>query len=468
MQIKSLRNGNRSKIVFLVRFFRFFLFLIPLCFLFCRSGSSTFPWSENPFDIDSRDGGRIQILTLDDVVSQRDPVSRPLPFRDQKILFSGLDQLVQSDFFPLRDRSFALLTNATAVDQNLDHILPLLLRSGNRPMLVLEPEHGLYGNEDELNAGELRRGKKDGLRILSLYSPEHRAPREEDLIGIDLILVDIFNLPVRCYTYISTLTYILEEAERLDIEVLILDRPNPYGFWRARGATVRPDYASFVSLAPVPYLYSLTPGEYALHMAATRFPRLRLRVIPVLGYERDSSETVLRQAWINPSPHIPDPETALVYAGLVFLEGTNVSVGRGTARPFIYTGAPWLRAGRLIRELRALKLPGLQISAVKFTPRYSLYTDEICNGIQFLPLSIDFQPLRTGYEYLRLIRKLHPKHFEYRMSVANPDRYFMDYLWGGSELRESLDKNRPWSKFQAQWEREAGDFEEAVAPHRLY
>ena len=311
----------------------------------------------------------------------------------------------------------------------------------------------------------MRREPEFGLRILSLYS-QRRKPALEHVEDIDLIVVDIANLPVRCYTYVSTLTYILEIAEATGIEELILDRPNPYGFWRAQGSFVDADYISFVSEAPTPFLYSLTPGEYARYMVDLRFPNVRLNIITVAGYERDEVDAPLRKSWINPSPNIPSLEAALVYPGLVFFEGVDFSLGRGTTRPFVYSGAPWLDAANVAARLRELELPGVEIAEVSFRPNASFYRGRQCRGIQLTPVSLDFDPLRTGYEYMRLVRELHPDRF--KLKKRRDGRYFMDVLWGGPDYRRSLEANLPYERFAATWAREAELFEELVADYRLY
>ena len=379
-------------------------------------------------------------------------------------LFTGLDALSQDNFGLLRGRSFALLTNSTGLDRNLKSGLDLMLQAGVKPALVFEPEHGLYGHYDQAGPDGVRYEPVRGLRILSLYAKRKR-PAPRHLAGLDLIVVDIQSLPVRCYTYISTLTYLMEAAERQGIELMVLDRPNPYGFWRAQGSMLDPRFASFVGTAPVPFLFSLTPGEYAYYMASTRFKRLNLSVLRVAGYERKHTDGVLRQSWINPSPNIPSVESALVYPGLVFFEGTNFSLGRGTTRPFVYSGAPWLDSKTVVEELRKLRLPGVQIAEVVFTPTASKYKGETCRGVQILPVSTDFDPLRTGYEYMRIIRINHPHQFQI---IGRGGKFFMDRLWGGLEYRRAITNYTTWANFRDSWKDQAADFEDRVERYRLY
>ncbi len=379
-------------------------------------------------------------------------------------VFSGLDLMNADGFSLLRGRSFALLTNATGLDHNLERGLDLMLKSGIRPFLLLEPEHGLYGFEDRVLDDSMREEPRTGIRIVSLYSKK-RKPTAADLAGVDIIVVDIHNLPVRCYTYVTTLTYVLEAAEELGIQVMILDRPNPYGFWHAAGALLEESQRSFISFAPVPYMYSMTPGEYALWLAVMRLRGLRLSIVLTAGYERSSEVTHSGYAWINPSPNIPSMEAALVYPAVVFFEASNFSVGRGTTRPFVYTGAPWLRSTEVLGELRALKLPGAVFGEIAFTPTASEYHGQICRGIQIIPTSREFDPIRTGYEYMQIVMRLHPGLLRFRTSG---DRYFIDMLWGDTGFRQALERATPYDDFKRTWIRDGEEFEETVRPFRLY
>lgn len=418
---------------------------------------------ETVLDWEEHDRGRVVLYSLPKTSWPRRILSgRILPHLSGRPLFTGLDALSEDNFNLLRGRSFALLTNSTGLDRNLKSGLDLMLEAGVKPSLVFEPEHGLFGHSEAEGPDGIRNER--GLRILSLFSRRKR-PSPHHLRGLDMIVVDIQSLPVRCYTYISTLTYLMEAAERQGLELMILDRPNPYGFWEAQGSMLDPRFKSFVGTAPVPFLFSLTPGEYAYYMAGTRFRRLNLSVVRVAGYERKHVDGVLRQSWINPSPNIPSVEAALVYPGLVFFEGTNFSLGRGTTRPFVYSGAPWLDSRAVVDELRKLRLPGVQIAEVVFTPTASNYRGETCRGVQILPISTDFDPLRTGYEYMRIVRINHPNRFRI---IGRGGKYFMDRLWGGLGYRAAISNFHTWDYFRSSWQAEADRFEDRVENFRLY
>ncbi len=448
----------------------------------CWSGTIHFPYlpeSRSKFDFDLRRDGQIRIYSLPNCcwpksenaskdsgrISGKRGGKTLLPYRSNVRFFNGLDLLAIDNFALLRGRSFALMTNASGKDRHLQSSLEIMIQAGLRPDLLLEPEHGLYGDLDVPGPSGIRREARYGLSILSLYGARYR-PSRQHLKNIDTIVVDVMNLSVRCYTYISTLTYLMEAAEESGIELMILDRPNPYSFWPVQGSLLRKGYESFVSLAPVPFLYAMTLGEYALYMADLRFHKLYLEVVRVAGFKRKNIRTFLRHSWINPSPNIPSLETALVYPGLVFFEGVNFSLGRGTTRPFVYSGAPWLDSRRVVEQLRKLKLPGVEVSEVVFRPSASIYKNRLNRGIQITPVSTLFDPLRTGYEYMSIVRRLHRRQF--RFLKRKDGRYFIDKLWGGPSYRWAILKNLSYDQFKSTWEKEARHFEQLTEKYRLY
>ncbi len=259
--------------------------------------------------------------------------------------------------------------------------------------------------------------------------------------------------------------YILEVADVLQKEVIILDRPHPYGIWKPMGPYLEEGYESFVSLAPVPFLYSMTPAEFVLYMALHRYHNLKIRIIKMENFDPALVDWVLASTWINPSPNIPDLETSLVYAGMVFFEGTNISLGRGTTRPFIYFGSPWLDNKKVIAELRNLNLPGVNFGLAQFRPAASLYKGELCNGIQIRPVSKDFHPIRTGYELMRIIKKYHS---EFRIIQNAKGEYFIDKLWGNPSYRIAIENNLTYSEFEKLWIKDSEHFYNYIYNIRIY
>lgn len=436
---------------------RSFSYLTLLLSLFITgvvaSGCSSLPYPGDPeeksgLSFDWQREGRIAFFDLpSSMQSEWDEDGRRFGFRRGKPIYTGLDAMALDGFALLKNRSFALLTNATGVDRELNRGIDLMLKNGVRPHLVFEPEHGMFGFQEGLSKKKIRIDPGTGLRIFSLYSSTKK-PDQEILDGVEVIVVDLQNLPVRCYTYISTLTDLMDVAESLGIELMILDRPNPYGFWEPSGAMLDRRFKSFVGSAPVPFLYSMTLGEYANYMAHVRFRDLKLSIVRVAGYHRSDLDPIFHHSWINPSPNIPTFESAVVYPGVVFFEGTNVSLGRGTTRPFVYSGAPWMDEQRVLQELKRLDLPGVSFSSVVFQPTTSLYQGRVARGIQMIPHSREFDPLRTGYEYMRIIKKIHPDEFEI---VRRGGSYFLDRLWGGDSYRRSIEADLSYDEFRELW-----------------
>ncbi|MBX7056859.1 MAG: DUF1343 domain-containing protein [Leptospirales bacterium] len=422
-----------------------------------------FPQTESILKLETLQGERLYRLPR--CCWPEDPVQgAALPDRSRAPLYTGLDAISQDNFALLRYRRFALLTNSSGRDRNLKSGLELMVEAGVRPALLFEPEHGLYGHLDRSLASR-HSDPRYGIPVRSLYSSVKR-PSAQELDGIDLIVVDLDMLPVRCYTYVTTLSYLMESAAALGMEMMVLDRPNPYGFWRASGAFLQDGYRSFVGEAPTPFLYSLTPGEYARYLAAMKLPSLQLSVVEVAGYQRSHTDASLRRSWINPSPNIPSLEAALVYPGMALFEGLEFSLGRGTTRPFVYSGAPWLDSQRVARELRALQLPGVQIGEAAFEPQGSIFAGQTCRGLQITPDSADFDPLRTAYEYMRIIHRLHPEHFKLRRTEDG--RFWMDMIWGGPGFREAALADMDFDSFRRSWAGDGALFEELTAPYRLY
>lgn len=382
----------------------------------------------------------------------------------EKKIYSGLDISEMVVFRYLKNISFGLLTNLTGVNHQLKSILEILYENNMPPRVIFEPEHGIFGTDDFLSSEVVRFHKKYNIPIVSLYSKIKKPPLEY-FNQIDTIVIDIQNLPVRSYTYVSTLTYILETADILQKEVIILDRPHPYGAWNSAGHFLEEGYESFVGEAPVPFLYGLTPGEYSIFMSVFKFKNLKLKVIRMENFDPKNVSWTLANTWINPSPNIPNLESAIMYAGLVFLEGTNLSIGRGTTKPFIYTGSPWLDNETILNEMRKLNLKGVKFGLIEFYPTFSIYKNQKCKGIQIYPVSLEIDPIQVGYEYLRIIKKFHSNQFEF---LKSKNQYLIDKLWGSDSYRIALEHNLEYSEFKKLWISESIFFDSLLNDYKIY
>ena len=295
---------------------------------------------------------------------------------------TGLDVIAADGFAKLSGKRVAVICNQASVDCQYRHILDLLGESSSGFTLVAAfgPQHGLAGTTQD-NMIEWSGEGAESFRypIYSLYG-QHREPTDEMLAGVDLILVDLPDVGARYFTFIWTMTLAMKAAERLGIPLLILDRPNPIGS-QTEGPILEPEFASFVGLHPLPIRHGLTIGEIALLMRTRHYPEAILDVVKVEGWDRNSYADTNGYAWVMPSPNMPTVETAVVYPGSCLIEGTNLSEGRGTTRPFETIGAPWLDGIKLTMSLARLDLPGVVFRPVQFEPTFNKYQGQLCTGV---------------------------------------------------------------------------------------
>ena len=320
---------------------------------------------------------------------------------------------------------------------------------------IFSPEHGFSG---DVQAGVLVPHKS---RIYSLYGA-HRAPTPEMLRGVDLLVYDIQDVGVRFYTYISTLYECMKAAAREGIPLIVLDRPNPIGGDRIEGPLLDASLVSFVGAHPLPIRYGMTVGELARLFNQEGNLGCELRVVPMAGWTRSHWYDETGLVWIPPSPNMPTLTTATLYAGMCLLEGTNLSEGRGTTRPFELVGAPWLDATRLAAALNALELDGVHFRVQSFTPTFSKFKGQVCQGVQIHIVDRDrFDPIACALHLLRQTLDLHPEEFKFH------DQMF-DLLAGQSGLRSDLLQGVEVEQTVASWLPGLEAFRERRSRHLLY
>ncbi|NOZ08842.1 MAG: DUF1343 domain-containing protein [FCB group bacterium] len=387
----------------------------------------------------------------------------------------GIDNLESSGFAELANKNVAVVVNQTSVDRQGRHLVDLLLERKDELHLkvIFTPEHGLRGT---VGAGvQIDDDMLDGspVKIVSLYGSK-RTPSAEDLSGLDLIVYDLQDVGSRYYTYISTLTNILKAAAVHQIPVMVLDRPNPLGGEIVRGPKVVPGFESFVGMHPVPIRYGLTSAELAVMINDQGWlgPGMTadLKLIPLSNWQREMlwPQTGLR--WVATSPNIPDFETALIYNGMCLLEGTNISEGRGTAKPFLTFGAPWIDSEELADDLAALQLPGVDFTAVEFVPesipekaRWPKYQDVACSGFRIrIKDFASCDPLLTAISILQVVRKNYPDKFEFI------DTNYIDKLYGSDSLRKMILQGKSARSIVSGWETDESSFKQLREKYLLY
>jgi uncharacterized protein YbbC (DUF1343 family) len=252
---------------------------------------------------------------------------------------------------------------------------------------------------------------EDGRQVYSLYA-ETRAPSTSMLEGLDAVLVDLPDVGTRVYTFAQTLALFMKKAGELSLPIIILDRPNPIGGVALEGNILDEDMYSFVGLSKVPMRHGFTLAEYALFINSALAMPCPLTVIPMWNWQRDMYFKDTALPWVLPSPNMPSPTTAHIYPGAVLFEGTNVSEGRGTTKPFHLIGAPYLDAQKLCSDLSALKLKGVAFREASFEPCFQKWASQVCYGVEIFPLDKSFKPFLTGLSILEAIIKRYPKDFK--------------------------------------------------------
>ena len=332
------------------------------------------------------------------------------PPRPASVVRSGLDVLVAQDFAPIAGYTVGLVTNQTGIDAQSRRAIDLLAASPRVKLsAIFTPEHGLTGDANT----EVPHGRDaiTGLPVWSLYGNTRR-PTGFMLRGLDLIVFDIQDVGVRYYTYLTTLVYVMEEAARAGVPVLVLDRPNPITGRVVEGPLMDPDLASFTGPHPIPVRTGMTIGEFARMAAVERNIPVSLTIVPLEGWERGRWFDETGLPWVNPSPNIRSLTQALLYAGIGLLESTNVSVGRGTERPFEVVGAPWLDPHRVSQDLNALRLRGVAFEPVVFTPSADMYAGMPCGGVRVVVTDREtIRPVTVGLAIARTLRSRHRDQF---------------------------------------------------------
>lgn len=407
---------------------------------------------------------------------------------------TGLDVLREQGFAALRGQRVGLLCHPASVDRGLTHAAALLHASAAVDLRALfGPQHGLRGEtQDNMVEWEGFRDAATGLPVFSLYG-EHRRPTAAMLDGIDTLVVDLQDVGARYYTFVWTLLLCLDACAQAGKRVVVLDRPNPIGGAAREGALLEPAYASFVGLAPLPMRHGLTLGELALWLrrwrtgpgAASEWraargdapttrvppPPLDLEVVPMRGWRRTMPFDAAGLPWVLPSPNMPTPETALVYPGMCLLEGTELSEGRGTTRPFEIFGAPGVDPDALAARLAEWRLPGAVFRPLHFQPAFQKHAGRLCGGAQIHVLDrAAFRPCLTAVAVLAAVCDAAPAALRWREppyeyeTVKRP----FDILAGGPRLRERIEAGHAPADIAAEWDEGVAAFTAGLGECLLY
>jgi uncharacterized protein YbbC (DUF1343 family) len=370
---------------------------------------------------------------------------------------------------PVKGLRLGLVANPASITPELEHASIALGRAGEL-LALFGPEHGISADAQDLVEVGFARDPVTGLPVFSLYG-KTRAPNARMLVGLDAIVVDLQDVGSRYYTYIYTMLHVLEACAREHKRVVILDRPNPLGGAVVDGNVLDPEYCSFVGMHPLAVRHGMTIGELALMFREELELDVDLRVVRMRGWRRGMSFEQTRIPWVLPSPNMPTVDTAFVYPGGCLIEGTNLSEGRGTTRPFELVGAPWLNGHALAHALEKEGLEGVAFRPVAFTPTFHKHADRLCRGVQVHVL--DRERFSAFLTYLLLIhhaRKQNPGRFgwrepPYEYEYVKPP---IDILCGTDRVRTTIDAGLSPRRLARGWTSEREAFEVRRQRHLLY
>ena len=374
---------------------------------------------------------------------------------------NGIDNLQAADHL-LKGKRLGLVTNHTGVDLSLRSTSVILKEKYDLRFLV-GPEHGVSG---VAQAGQKVQGSTDpktGLPVISLFDGHDKALSTQ-LPEADLMVFDIQDIGVRFFTYIVTLYYTMVLCRKKGIPLLVLDRYNPLGLRKTEGCMLKPEFASHITKFPLPTRHGLTVGEYARYINDTQNIGCALHICPCVGLTRQDDYYSLGVPWVLPTPNVPTMETVLCYIGTCHTEGTNLSTGRGTTKPYELIGAPWLRATEVCKAMNGMGLPGVYFREADFVPTFRDYAGEYCRGFQIHITDREtFQSFRTAILLIQQIRNTH-EEFQFRLR-KDMQRYQMDLLLGQDTMRrEDFDPER----FICEEQKKIEAFLPEVAPYYLY
>ena len=365
-----------------------------------------------------------------------------------------------------------ILANPSSVDHDFRHIVDRLAEAdGFTLAAIFGPQHGFRSDlQDNMIETPHVTDPKRGVPIFSLYS-ETREPTKEMLDLIDVLVIDLQDVGARIYTFIYTMANCLRAAAKTGTPVIVCDRPNPIGGLQVEGPMLERGFESFVGQFPIPMRHGMTVAELAKLFNEQYGIGAPLEIVPMEGWSRELYFDDTEIPWIMPSPNMPTLDTAIVYPGTVLFEGTMVSEGRGTTRPFELIGAPWLDGAALAERLNRTGLHGVRFREVVFEPTFQKHAKVPCGGCQIHVMSRwDFEPVKAGVAVLRECYGLAPDQFKWREPPYEyeHDKMPIDILAGSTQLREQIEQQVPIDDIAENWRAGVTQFEELRKPYLLY
>ncbi|WP_353684684.1 DUF1343 domain-containing protein [Thermodesulfovibrio sp. 3907-1M] len=388
------------------------------------------------------------------------------------MVHSGIDRFEKTlprRFYGLRA---GVLIHPASVSRKLIYTKDILFESKKiRVKAFFGPQHGIFGDtQDNMIEWEGFVDKITGLPVYSLYG-KTRKPTAQMLDGIEVFIVDLQDIGARYYTFIWTMALCMEACEEKGIPMVVLDRVNPIGGHLTEGPVLKVEFSSFVGLHPLPVRHGMTIGEIAMYFRQQFYPKLALTVIPLYGWKRNQWFDKTGLPWVIPSPNMPTIDAATVYPGMCLLEGTILSEGRGTTRPFEIFGAPFIEPEKLVKRLNEFKLKGVFFRPLYFNPTFNKFSGKLCGGAQIHVIDREkFKPFKTAIAVLLTVKELYPEvnlwrepPYEYEF-----EKLPFDILAGSYRLREEIEKGSPLKDIEQWWSEENEEFEKIRNNYLIY
>lgn len=383
----------------------------------------------------------------------------------------GLENLLSAKE-PFGEARVGLIAHPASVDSQLRHAADLFAERSDIELAALfGPQHGIRGEtQDNMIEWEGFSDPATGLPVYSLYG-EHRKPSPEMMEGLDALVFDVQDVGTRVYTFIYTMALAMEACAETGRKMYVLDRPNPIGGRHVEGGLLDTRFKSFVGLYPLPMRHGMTVGELAKMFNEAFGIGCDLTVAPMTGWRREMRFDETELPWVMPSPNMPTLETATVYPGTVLFEGTNVSEGRGTTRPFELIGAPWIDARRLAESMERRNHPGARFRPAHFQPTFHKGAGEICGGVQVHVTNADvFRPYAAGLMLLEEIYRQDPEKFAWKQPPYEYEyeKLPIDCILGTDAVRLALEADEPLRHVMDSWKKEEGAFLKQRRKYLLY
>jgi uncharacterized protein YbbC (DUF1343 family) len=382
----------------------------------------------------------------------------------------GSDRLFSSGL--ARGRRVGVVCNPASVDHDLRHIADrLAVHPRARLTALFGPQHGFRSDvQDNMIETRHTRDEVRKVPVFSLYS-DTREPTAEMLRGLDLLVVDLQDIGARIYTFVYTMANCLRAGRKHGVSVVVCDRPNPIGGEAVEGPVLATGFESFVGQFPTPMRHGMTIGELARLFNDYFGIGAELHISPMEGWSREMYYDATDLPWVMPSPNIPTLDSAIVYPGTVLFEGTSLSEGRGTTRPFELVGAPWIDAEAFAARMQALNLPGVYFRPVEFQPTFHKHAGRTCGGCQIHVVDRQtFRPVETGVALLSTFRESDPEQFAWRQPPYEYEyeKLPIDILAGSDQLRIQITRGVPTTEIVRAWQADLDRFLDTRREFLLY